>query len=63
MHLWIVECTRRKGLPQLVGLVRVLVLQGKGVEVTLAADLELDGVGSGALLDPRGCNSVSQLIL
>jgi hypothetical protein len=45
--------TGRKALLELLGLVGVL--QDKGVEVLLAADLELDVVGLLALLDARGC--------
>jgi hypothetical protein len=44
--------TRGKGLLQLVGL--LIVVQDKGVEETLASDLELDVVGLLALLDASG---------
>jgi hypothetical protein len=47
--------TGGKALLQLLGLVRVL--QDKGVQVPLAADLELDLLGVGVLLDPGGCNN------
>ena len=45
--------TRGERLLELLGLVGVL--ENQGVEVLLAADLELDVVGLLALLDPRGC--------
>lgn len=45
--------TGGKALLELLGLVGVL--ENQGVEVLLAADLELDVVGLLALLDPRGC--------
>lgn len=45
--------TWRERLPQLLGLVGVL--KDEGVEVGLAADLELDLAGSAALLDARSC--------
>jgi len=44
--------TRGKRLLQLLGL--VLVLEDEGVEVTVAADLELDLLGGG-LLDASSC--------
>ena len=47
------EHTGGKALLELLGLVGVL--ENQGVEVLLAADLELDVVGLLALLDPRGC--------
>ena len=47
--------TGRKALLQLLGLVGVL--EDKGVQVTLAADLELDLRGLGVLLDPGGYNA------
>jgi hypothetical protein len=43
---------RGKALLQLVGL--VAVLEDKGVEVSLASDLELDVLGLLVLLDARG---------
>jgi hypothetical protein len=46
------EHTGGEALLKLLGLVGVL--EHQGVEVLLAADLELDVVGLGALLDPRG---------
>ena len=45
--------TRRQTLLELLGLVRVL--EHQGVEVLLAADLELDVADLLVLLDPRGC--------
>lgn len=47
--------TGRQALLQLLGLVGVL--EHQGVQVLLAADLELDVVGLLVLLDPRGYNS------
>jgi hypothetical protein len=47
------EHTGGKALLELLGLVGVL--EHQGVEVLLAADLELDVVGLLVLLDPRGC--------
>jgi hypothetical protein len=44
--------TRRQALLQLLGLVGVL--EDKGVQVSLAADLELDLLAVGVLLDPGG---------
>lgn len=44
--------TRRQALLQLLGLLSVL--ENQGVEVSLAADLELDVVALLVLLDPRG---------
>ena len=46
--------TGRERLLQLLGLVGVL--EHQGVEVLLAADLELDVVGLLVLLDPGGCS-------
>lgn len=46
--------TGRQALLQLLGLVGVL--EHQGVQVLLAADLELDVVGLLVLLDPRGYN-------
>lgn len=48
--------TWRERLPQLLGLVGVL--ENEGVEVGLAADLELGLAGSAALLDARSCGKV-----
>lgn len=45
--------TGRKGLLELGGLFGVL--EDKGVEVLLAADLELDVLALGVLLDAGGC--------
>lgn len=45
--------TRREGSLELLSLVGVL--ENKGVEVLLAADLELDLLSSLVLLDPGGC--------
>ena len=50
--------TRRQALLQLLGLVRVL--EDKGVQVALAADLELDLLRVGVLLDPGGYIEVSR---
>lgn len=55
--------TRGKGLLELVGLVRVLVLEGEGVQVARAADLELDGVGGRALDHPGGCSLSANRVL
>lgn len=44
--------TRRQALLQLLGLLGVL--EHQGVEVLLAADLELDVLALLVLLDPRG---------
>lgn len=46
--------TGRQALLELLGLVGVL--EHQGVEVLLAADLELDVADLLVLLDPRGCN-------
>lgn len=48
--------TRGKRLLQLLGL--VLILEDKGVEVTVAADLELDLLGGG-LLNASSCPKIS----
>lgn len=48
--------TRGKGLLELLGLLGVL--EHQGVEVLLAADLELDVLGLGVLLDARGCREM-----
>jgi hypothetical protein len=53
----VVRHTGRQALLQLLGLVGIL--EDKGVEVLLAADLELDVVGLLVLLDPRGYNCSS----
>lgn len=45
--------TGREGLLELLGLLGVL--EHQGVQVLLAADLELDVLGLGVLLDARGC--------
>lgn len=50
-----VRRTRGKALLELVGLVGVL--EDKGVQEALAADLELDLLGLAVLLDPGGCGS------
>ena len=50
--------TRGKGLLQLLGL--VLVLEDEGVEVALAADLELDLLRRG-LLDAHSCKLTSSV--
>lgn len=47
------ERTRRQALLQLVGLVGVL--QDKGVDEALAADLELDLLGVAVALDAGSC--------
>jgi hypothetical protein len=47
------EHTGGKALLELLGL--VVVLENQGVEVLLAADLELNVVGLLVLLDPGGC--------
>lgn len=49
--------TRWKRVLQLVCLVGIL--ENEGVEVSLAADLELDLVGASSLLDARGCGCMS----
>lgn len=50
-----VRHTRRQALLELVGLLGVL--QDKGVDVALAADLELDLLGLAVALDPGGYKS------
>lgn len=47
------ERTRRQALLQLLGLVGIL--QDEGVQVAVAADLELGRVGLAVALDPGGC--------
>lgn len=48
-----VSHTGRQGLLELLGLLGVL--EHQGVQVLLAADLELDVLGLLVLLDARGC--------
>ena len=55
-----VQRTRGKALLELVGLVGVL--ENKGVQEALAADLELDLLGLAVLLDPGGCRSNCLLV-
>lgn len=47
--------TGREGLLELLGF--LVVLEDEGVEVSLAADLELDLLGALVLLDPGGCKT------
>ena len=53
---WAIMLTWRERLPQLLGLVGVL--EDEGVEVGLAADLELGLAGDTVLLDARSCRNI-----